>query len=538
MRKVSLFLVIYLISTVCIAQDTIPVWNKQLINTFMGKNFLKTDKFNNSFVLVDFYDSLTIGDSTFVNTNKKILSSVLLKYDNNSNLSWMYPMVNKTNIRSSDLEVDNNGGCYIAGRYFGNFPISSTTTLDSTAMWGRSFFVHFKSNGQLDWAKGFPNASILLLTTSQNGNIFVKRNMSNGSYQIGDSLFPYTTNETIAKFDASGKFYWAKTFAPSDGFIADPFDNIYIYNDFISKIMVDTFQLTPQNTKRAEFFIAKINPMLEVKWVKQIENGAAFTSTLGSLLLTSDNVGNIYFSSVFRDSLSLLGNKYYSPQYNKLFFTKIDANGNFIWVKVPVETQPISEGVGSFKMASSNKLKGKIQISSETNFNGHVVTNLNISGAAFIEMDTNGMVSNLSSPILSIGSFAPGSGSSYFQLGQINKNDSIKVQGKYYKAIKKSDLFLVKYDTSHFSSIEPKNNILNNVVLFPNPANAVFYVSSKNEPIIGLQVYNSLGELTYNLTNLNSNQLQLNAESYPKGIYFVKIKTNSNQFVIKKLVVK
>ena len=538
MRKVSLFLVIYLISTVCIAQDTIPVWNKQLINTFMGKNFLKTDKFNNSFVLVDFYDSLTIGDSTFVNTNKKILSSVLLKYDNNSNLSWMYPMVNKTNIRSSDLEVDNNGGCYIAGRYFGNFPISSTTTLDSTAMWGRSFFVHFKSNGQLDWAKGFPNASILLLTTSQNGNIFVKRNMSNGSYQIGDSLFPYTTNETIAKFDASGKFYWAKTFAPSDGFIADPFDNIYIYNDFISKITVDTFQLTPKNTKRAEFFIAKINPMLEVKWVKQIENGAAFTSTLGSLLLTSDNVGNIYFSSVFRDSLSLLGNKYYSPQYNKLFFTKIDANGNFIWVKVPVETQPISEGVGSFKMASSNKLKGKIQISSETNFNGHVVTNLNISGAAFIEMDTNGMVSNLSSPILSIGSFAPGSGSSYFQLGQINKNDSIKVQGKYYKAIKKSDLFLVKYDTSHFSSIEPKNNILNNVVLFPNPANAVFYVSSKNEPIIGLQVYNSLGELTYNLTNLNSNQLQLNAESYPKGIYFVKIKTNSNQFVIKKLVVK
>lgn len=538
MKKVSLFLVIYLISTVCIAQDTIPVWNKHVILTNMDKNFLRTDKLNNSFVLIDFRDTLTIGDSTFVNVNKNILSSILLKYDNNSNLSWMYPMVNKTNIRSSNLEVDNSGGCYIAGRYFGNFPISSTTTLDSTAMWGRSFFVHFTSNGQLDWAKGFPNASILLLTTSQNGNIFVKRNMSNGSYQIGDSLFPYTTNETIAKFDASGKFYWAKTFAPSDGFIADPFDNIYIYNDFISKITVDTFQLTPKNTKRAEFFIAKINPMREVKWVKQIENGAAFTSTLSSLLLTSDNVGNIYFSSVFKDSLSLLGNKYYSPQYYKLFFTKIDANGNYIWVKVPVETQPISEGVVSFKMASSNKLKGRVHISSETNFNGHVVTNLNINGAAFIEMDTNGIVSNLSSLILSIGSFAPGSGSSYFQLGQINKNDSIKVQGKYYKALKKSDLFLVKYDTSHFSAIGPINNNQNNVGLFPNPANAVFYVSSKKEPITSLQVYNSLGELTYNLTNLNSTQLQLNAESYPKGIYFVKIKTNSNQFVIKKLVVK
>jgi hypothetical protein len=544
LKKITLILIIFITGTVCYAQDTIPVWVKQFAMTWKnpmqsGISYFCVDKFNNSFVLIDFTDSLIIGDSLYVNINKQKISSFLLKYDGNGNLSWMYPMVNKPDIISKDIAADNKGGCYITGMYHGLFPISPTLTLDSTKTSGRSYLAKFNNSGQLEWAKGFACAAQLQLSISRIGNLYVKRSNSNvTSYQLGDTIITdLKLNEAIAKFDASGKFYWAKSIVPCKGFLVDSFENIYLYSDFMSKVKVDTFELIPKIAKRSDIFIAKLNTNNEIQWIKHIENVSIRTGNVYKNSLTTDNSGNVYFSSIFRDSLIIFGNKYYAPQYDKIYYFKINTYGQIIWVKVPDGDEPLSQGFSFFYYTTGNKLKGKVKISNSTSFNGKTIQDAGFSGIAYIEMDTAGMVSHLRPLLLPNQFFSPGTGNSYFQLAAMPKNQTIKVQGKTYKNSGAIDMFLLKYDTSYFNGIDHKNNNFIQVSLFPNPANSVCNISSDKKIISGLQVYNSIGELTSNYTNIHSNIFRFNVESLPKGMYIIQIRMESGEFGIKKIIV-
>jgi hypothetical protein len=77
------------------------------------------------------------------------------------------------------------------------------------------------------------------------------------------------------------------------------------------------------------------------------------------------------------------------------------------------------------------------------------------------------------------------------------------------------------------------------ISVFPNPAHESIRVSSssvnlKNSDVI---LVNTLGQTILNTTVTNSD-IQLNVSMYPKGIYFLKIKTSSNQQIVKRVVIE
>ena len=99
----------------------------------------------------------------------------------------------------------------------------------------------------------------------------------------------------------------------------------------------------------------------------------------------------------------------------------------------------------------------------------------------------------------------------------------------------------IKYNTGNVG-IPSTNKDLGSVDIFPNPAtdNAVLKIISQNTYEGKLGIYNALGALVSEkqiLINEGKNNVQLNLENLPQGIYFVNIKTN-DAAVTRRLIIK
>ena len=75
-----------------------------------------------------------------------------------------------------------------------------------------------------------------------------------------------------------------------------------------------------------------------------------------------------------------------------------------------------------------------------------------------------------------------------------------------------------------------------NIVLSPNPSNGIFNLSNADGKEIGVEVFNSLGQLVYQQKNNTALNSTINIQDQAAGIYFVKI-TSGGEEVIKKIVV-
>lgn len=183
------------------------------------------------------------------------------------------------------------------------------------------------------------------ITTDTSGNV-----INVGSFQgyvdfdPGAGTYGLTSNGNfdiyIQKLDSNGNFMWANQMGGIQddraySVTTDAMGNIYTTGDFHGTVDFDpgigTHILTSYGSIDA--FIQKLDPNGNLLWVKQIGgqmNNYAFA-------LTIDNSGNIYTTGHF------FGTTDFDPStstYNltsngisDVFILKLDANGNFLWVK-------------------------------------------------------------------------------------------------------------------------------------------------------------------------------------------------------------
>lgn len=86
----------------------------------------------------------------------------------------------------------------------------------------------------------------------------------------------------------------------------------------------------------------------------------------------------------------------------------------------------------------------------------------------------------------------------------------------------------VKNDiTSVFTNNISNNLTINNIIIFPNPTNGVFTVSSQEE-ITNIIISNISGNIIFSKNNINNNSLQIDITNQMQGIYFIKITTKTN----------
>lgn len=80
--------------------------------------------------------------------------------------------------------------------------------------------------------------------------------------------------------------------------------------------------------------------------------------------------------------------------------------------------------------------------------------------------------------------------------------------------------------------------VVNSIIVYPNPSDGKFKFTSKNNNINSIEIFNTLGENIYSVTNSkHQNENEINISNNPKGIYFVKI-YDGEKIQTKKIIIQ
>jgi hypothetical protein len=96
------------------------------------------------------------------------------------------------------------------------------------------------------------------------------------------------------------------------------------------------------------------------------------------------------------------------------------------------------------------------------------------------------------------------------------------------------------FTTEFYNLLSTANFNALDFLLYPNPSNQLVQISIPNttEMMDTVTLYDVLGKSIKVINNIAANQLTLDVSEMAKGVYFVEIQTESNNKMIKKLVVK
>ena len=79
---------------------------------------------------------------------------------------------------------------------------------------------------------------------------------------------------------------------------------------------------------------------------------------------------------------------------------------------------------------------------------------------------------------------------------------------------------------------------MNALSIFPNPSDSGrFNISARNE-VISIEVYNVLGKLLKQLTDLSNTEFTLDLSAFDDGLYLIKVIDLNNNSVVKRLIRK
>ena len=263
--------------------------------------------------------------------------------------------------RSRDMVADAAGNVYTTGYYTGTVDFDPGPGVSNLTSAGSSdiFMSKLDANGNLVWAKsvgGTGGDSPMAIATDATGNVYITGGfVGTADFDPGPGVFNMTsagqTDIYIAKYDASGNFVWAKGILGGTWFdhgysiLVDGTGNVHVVGRFYYQGGARDFDPGPGTffltADWEDIFILKLDNDGNFIWAKDIGN--VLESRGYSVAL--DAAGNVYTTGYF------LGTVDFDPgagTFNltsvggstgwDVFFSKLDANGNFVWAKAMVNS--------------------------------------------------------------------------------------------------------------------------------------------------------------------------------------------------------
>ncbi|PHS68337.1 MAG: sporulation protein SpoOM [Flavobacterium sp.] len=80
------------------------------------------------------------------------------------------------------------------------------------------------------------------------------------------------------------------------------------------------------------------------------------------------------------------------------------------------------------------------------------------------------------------------------------------------------------------------NQLTENITIYPNPTSNFITISTKENTISAIEIYNVLGKEILKVNTTNSNQLKIDLSDLSSGIYLIKIIDSSGKSTLKKVV--
>lgn len=248
--------------------------------------------------------------------------------------------------------TDKDGNVYTVGEFWGQAdfdPGAGEFRMVPGAM-SATYILKLDAQGKFVWAK--------VLSGRTWGNGIQLDNMGNvyilgyfeGSADFDPGVGEYlvTTDPIqsakmyLCKLSADGAFRWVKTFgdiagdAVGESLYIDSMSNLYTTGRFWGTVDFDpsgnTFNLT--STGKGTMFVAKFDTSGQLAWSKPIHGNGLYNQTSS---ITADKEGNCYTIGIFDETADFdPGTVQFFEVSNggtDIFILKLDATGNFEWVK-------------------------------------------------------------------------------------------------------------------------------------------------------------------------------------------------------------
>jgi Secretion system C-terminal sorting domain len=203
-------------------------------------------------------------------------------------------------------------------------------------------FVAWGSYGQgWEWMRGSQNGEShgLYVATDKNENVYnvgecwFTGNFGPYTYSVGSKVYM-----PLVKYDSSGNVSWLvmASHAIPAGLTTDLYGNEYLLAAYLDTVVnFGGHTLSNPHYDSPCYFIAKINALGNVLWMKRIGNANGFSTNIGQLgnCITTDVCGDIYFTLGFSNNLILGDDTLVNAGNSDVLLAKFDSSGNKIWAK-------------------------------------------------------------------------------------------------------------------------------------------------------------------------------------------------------------
>ena len=232
------------------------------------------------------------------------------------------------------ISVDENGNSYVAG-YFMETATFGATTLTSSGSYD-IFVAKTDANGNWQWAKQAGGTDFDMgyaIGIDANGNSYVIGHFSGTAYFGADSLTSSGSDDIfVAKIDADGNWQWAKR---AGGIESDYGHGISVDENGNSYVTGD-FQETADFgtfTLTSSGYKDVFVAKLDADGNWQWVKQASGISGDYCYAISVDESGNSYVTGGFQDTLTVGMTTLITHYAPDIFVAKLDANGNWLWAK-------------------------------------------------------------------------------------------------------------------------------------------------------------------------------------------------------------
>lgn len=492
----------------------------------------------------------------------------MAKYDSNGKYIWAKCMgSSNADDYGYGIAVDSSENAYITG-YFGNIAdfdpgsaVSNLISMGPVAMVHDVFVAKYDADGGYLWANsmgGKADDNGLGIALDQASNVYITGYFSDtaifdpwgaatdtlvsaGRKRADVSYSDY--DMFLAKYDAAGKYIWAKTLGSKFEDIGyaiavDRVGNIFVTGTFSDTAVFDPWGAATNKlvsvggqtyaTSRLDAFLAKYDPDGNHMWSGNIGN--SYTNIYG-LGITCDDKGNTYATGQFNDTADLdPGAKtanFKAVGSSDIFLLKLicnDTSSSLLEVTTCEESYTLNEEVyrvsGTYKQVFPNAAGCDSTVALELTFSKPeepVITinkfTLGVSGtyASYQWMENDLLI--------------PGATESTYLVAK--NGDYRVIVSNEHGCIDTSDLYKVTN-----VAIEDINRLAEQILIFPNPSNGVVHISAPFE--VNLSLCSIDGKELKQFQKQNQVTLQDIAE----GIYFLRVYDPAGRLIKVEKIIK
>ena len=528
--------------------------------------------------------------------NENSYDAFIAKYDGNANLQWGFSLGSGGANMAKTIVVDDSSNIFIGGYFEGivDFDPSQNVVNENAGNGRNGFIAKYNSLGNFQWVKNIGNEEtapfedndlrfeeINDIALDIDGNVYIT-GVYDGTIDV-DNSDGYDTDDTYISYldlnDNPSRDFFAANYLSNGEFVigfsrgghkTDASNAIRVdseYNIYIAGFFEDTcfFNINPNlpmyqlSNGQKDGFVAKYNLYNECIWAKKFGSTGDEQVNIGGLEIDGKN--NFYIAGEFEGTVNMSlcgcsinnmiskgGKDFFAGKYDQYSNLKTymfngsvgndgaskvgyDNKGNLFvagWFSGPITFDTTQRNIQIIPY-SQNGARDVFLAKYDNNSNISWVNHYGgaVNGTNFTQSIT-GMIIDDNSNLLTIGNF-------YSQSAFDPENDSNLI----FNSSGMSDLFIVKFDSTGNIWKQPQfinnvNNNLNNLSVYPNPANDIINFSLDNiDSKFSIEIYDVFGKKLFSqvLDNQSSTNFNLTVREFNNGIYVLKINGKSRNYV-------